>query len=453
MDPSTEQQHADLRVRASEPPTPRERTVEWIAGVLLVLGAAVAAVVTRASIPDLTLVAILLVLYVACWQITFEFGPASTTPVQLVSVPMWFAVDPALLPLLVVTAQVLGNVVASLLARERHHWRRVLIGVPDAWYAVGPAMVLLAFGVSEPSLDLWPILALALAAQFAVDTALLFARTWGAIGLSPAQQAPGVLWMSMVDLALAPIGLLAALAVWRSPLVLLALLPLVGLLTQFAKERDDRIRKALELSHAYQGTARLMGDVLEADDAYTGGEHTQGVVELSLAVGSALGLDSTQMRDLEFGALLHDIGKLRVPNEIINKPGKLDEEEWAVIRQHPRYGQEMLDRVGGALGDAGLIVRAHHERWDGGGYPDGLLAEAIPVEARIIAACDSFSAMTTDRSYRRGMPHDEALEELERCSGTQFDPTVVGILRRILSERPAPSALRLAPEPELRMAS
>ena len=179
-----------------------------------------------------------------------------------------------------------------------------------------------------------------------------------------------------------------------------------------------------------------MGDVLEADDAYTGGEHTQGVVELSLAVGETVGLTPRQMRTLEFGALLHDIGKLRVPNEIINKPGKLTDEEWAIIKQHPEHGQEMLDRVGGELSHAGEVVRAHHERWDGRGYPDGLLGEQIPIEARIITVCDSFSAMTTDRSYRKGMSIDVALEELDRCAGSQFDPQLVETLKAVLRRQP-----------------
>ena len=121
-----------------------------------------------------------------------------------------------------------------------------------------------------------------------------------------------------------------------------------------------------------------MGDMLEADDAYTGGEHSQGVVALSLAVGEGLGMSGTPLRNLEFGALLHDVGKILVPNEIINKPGKLTDAEFEVVKRHPVDGQHMLDRIGGALAEVGLIVRSHHERWDGGGYPDGIAGEAIP---------------------------------------------------------------------------
>ncbi|MDO9353403.1 MAG: HD domain-containing phosphohydrolase, partial [Solirubrobacteraceae bacterium] len=124
------------------------------------------------------------------------------------------------------------------------------------------------------------------------------------------------------------------------------------------------------------------------------------------------------------------------PNEIINKPGALDSSEWELIRMHPEYGQEMLDRVGGALTDAGRIVRAHHERWDGMGYPDRLREDAIPIAARIITVCDSFSAMTTTRSYSRAMSRADALAELERCSGTQFDPRVVEAVFALTERNP-----------------
>ena len=117
-----------------------------------------------------------------------------------------------------------------------------------------------------------------------------------------------------------------------------------------------------------------------------------------------LGLDAERRRNLEFGALLHDVGKIAIPKEIINKPGKLDPDEWTVIKTHTLEGQKMLDRVGGFMREVGLIVRSHHERWDGGGYPDGLAGEAIPLEARIIAVCDSWNAMRTDRAYRKALP-------------------------------------------------
>ncbi|HEX8050461.1 MAG TPA: HD-GYP domain-containing protein, partial [Solirubrobacterales bacterium] len=194
-----------------------------------------------------------------------------------------------------------------------------------------------------------------------------------------------------------------------------------------SRERQARIDQALALSEAYQGTALLLGDVVEADDAYTG-SHSRGVVELALAVSDRLGLDYEQRRNVEFAALLHDVGKISVPNEIINKKGPLDDAEWEVMRRHTIEGERMLKRIGGVLARVGTIVRASHEDFDGSGYPDGLAGEEIPIEARIVTACDAFSAMTTTRSYRKAMGVEAALEELRRCAGTQFDPDVVAVL-------------------------
>ena len=143
-----------------------------------------------------------------------------------------------------------------------------------------------------------------------------------------------------------------------------------------------------------------------------------------------------QLRNVEFGALLHDVGKIAVPKEIINKPGKLDEREWEIIKTHTIEGQKMLQRVGGFMREVGEIVRSSHERWDGGGYPDGLRGAAIPLESRIIATCDAFNAMTTDRSYRPAMPQRDAIAELVAHAGTQFDPLVVDALVRLLDREP-----------------
>jgi HD-GYP domain-containing protein (c-di-GMP phosphodiesterase class II) len=163
------------------------------------------------------------------------------------------------------------------------------------------------------------------------------------------------------------------------------------------------------------------------------------VVELSLAVSDALGLDSRQRRNVEFGALLHDVGKIAVPKEIINKPGPLDDAEWEIMRQHTIEGERMLNRIGGVLSEAGRIVRASHEDYDGSGYPDGLAGEQIPIEARIVTCCDAFSAMTTTRSYRKAMPTEKAIAELHACAGTQFDPQVVGVLAAMVEEETKPA--------------
>jgi HD-GYP domain-containing protein (c-di-GMP phosphodiesterase class II) len=225
----------------------------------------------------------------------------------------------------------------------------------------------------------------------------------------------------------------------------LLVLPLAGLLLVFALERGARVRQAIELSRAYRGTTLLLSDVLEVDDEYTG-LHSRSVVSLSVAVSDAMGLSSRQRRNVEFGALLHDVGKIAVPKEIINKPGPLTDDEWLVIKTHTIEGQRMLDRVGGLLSEVGRIVRSSHEKWDGSGYPDGLTGDQIPVESAIVSCCDAFNAMTTDRSYRKALPLSVAVAELRKNSGTQFCPAVVDALVGLVLETEA-EAVAAAAEP------
>jgi HD-GYP domain-containing protein (c-di-GMP phosphodiesterase class II) len=230
-----------------------------------------------------------------------------------------------------------------------------------------------------------------------------------------------------VDSLLAPVGLVAALASSRSQGAFLLVVPLAVLLGSFAKERQRRLDYALELSGAYRGTAFLLGDVVEADDAYTG-SHSRQVVGLALAVADKLGLEGRDRRDVEFTALLHDVGKIRIPSEIVNKPGPLTPDERALMETHTVEGEQLLVRVGGVLGEVGALVRSCHERIDGRGYPDGLAGAAIPLVSRIVCCCDAFNAMTTDRPYRKALPLGEALAELRRNAGTQFDADVVAAL-------------------------
>jgi HD-GYP domain-containing protein (c-di-GMP phosphodiesterase class II) len=127
--------------------------------------------------------------------------------------------------------------------------------------------------------------------------------------------------------------------------------------------------------------------------------------------------------DVAYGFYLHDIGKVGVPEQVLGKPGPLDEDEWRLMREHPAIGARIIEPIRFLTG-AMEIVRSHHERWDGSGYPDGLAAEQIPLTARIFALADSFDAMTSDRPYRRAMPVEAALDEIRRGAGTQFDPQV-----------------------------
>ena len=156
------------------------------------------------------------------------------------------------------------------------------------------------------------------------------------------------------------------------------------------------------------------------------------MVELSLELADALHLDAATRRNVEYTALLHDVGKIRVPTEIINKPGQLDEDEWEIMRRHTVDGEAMLTQVGGMLASVGRFVRSSHERYDGLGYPDGLAAEAIPIESRIVSVCDAYNAMVTDRAYRPAMHMSEALAELLRGAGTQFDPEAVAAMKHLL---------------------
>jgi HD-GYP domain-containing protein (c-di-GMP phosphodiesterase class II) len=188
----------------------------------------------------------------------------------------------------------------------------------------------------------------------------------------------------------------------------------------------------------------LLGDVVEADHAYTGA-HSRDVVDLSVAVAELLDIDPAERSTVEFAALLHDVGKIRMPKQILDKTGALTPAERELIEQHTIWGEQMLLRVGGMLADVGRVVRSCHEWWDGSGYPDGLAGTAIPEAARIVCACDAFSAMTADRPYRRARSVPDALAELHRCAGTQFDPAVVTALIRVVDANTrSSSAQRLA---------
>jgi putative nucleotidyltransferase with HDIG domain len=313
----------------------------------------------------------------------------------------------------------------------------VFIGLCDAWYALGPATVFAVGSVDGVHAADWPWWVLAFAAQLGVDTLMSSVVAWLEAGRWPKLHVRELAVVWLVDAALSPIGLLAAAVAVDDPVAVLGVLPLAALIAALAQERRYRLEQEVELSSAYQGVALLLGEVIEDDDHYTG-EHSRGVVELSVEIAKEMGLGERDQRLVEFGALLHDVGKLQVPNEIINKPGPLDDDEWAIMRRHTIDGEAMLARVGGMMHEVGRIVRGSHEDWDGTGYPDGLAGDAIPLPSRIVSCADAYSAMTTDRSYRRALGHDKAVAELERCAGTQFDPAVVTAAVRVVGRAAAP---------------
>ena len=378
-----------------------------------------------------------LVVFVASYalasRIDFEIGTGSAVPTQLVLVPMLVLLPEQYVPLCVAAGLLLGGLPEYV--RGRVPVDRSLLRLVNSWHAVGPALVLIAAGQPAPTPHNLPVYALALLAQFAFDFGSTALRDRLGLGVSPWSLLRFMVWIWAVDFALTPISVLAALGCGAHPSLVVVSLPLIGLLAYFARERQVRIDHALELGHAYRGTAMLLGDVVEADDAYTG-SHSRDVVSLVIDVADRMGLDARQRRDAEFAALLHDIGKIKVPGEIINKPGKLTDEEWEIMKTHTLEGERLLAQVGGILGNVGRIVRSCHEDWDGTGYPDGLVGEEIPLAARIVRACDAFSAMTTDRAYRKARPAGEAVAELKRCSGSDFDPVVVETLAAAVSSTP-----------------
>jgi HD-GYP domain-containing protein (c-di-GMP phosphodiesterase class II) len=371
-------------------------------------------------------------------RIEFNVGSGFTDPTQIVLVAMLFVVPPVWVPVLVAIAMTLGQVPDVVVGRL--YPSRLLTGPGHAWHAVGPALVFALADVGAPQLADIPIYVLAIAAQFLLDYAVSALSERISLGVAPTLQLRVMRPIWLADLLLSPIGVLAAIATYREPYAFLLVLPFAVLLASFAREHRARIAQAIELSSAYRNTALLLGDVIGEDDAYTGA-HSQSVVTVAAGIGHELKLDDDELRLVELGALLHDVGKIAIPKHIINKPGPLDDHEWDVVRTHTIVGQQMLDRVGGALADVGVVVRSSHERYDGTGYPDGACGADIPLASRIVGVADAYSAMTTDRPYRDALPEDEAIRRLLAGSGSQFDPAVVDAMVVVLIRQSRPRAL------------
>jgi HD-GYP domain-containing protein (c-di-GMP phosphodiesterase class II) len=426
LDPGAQRVIEEQRARRLHRLAVRERrTLLGSVGAFLAVAAVMVETVPTERTPGEFTTLLLIAVYALAFRLDFEVGTGSAVPTQLVLVPMLFVLPTGLVPIAVASGVVCGSLTEYV--RGALHLERVFMRLGNCWHAVGPALVLGLAGEPTPSLRDWPLYAAALGSQFALDYGSSALRGWIALGVPPKVQLRTMAWVYMIDGGLATVGLAVAFASTDSPYGVVLAVPLVALLSVFARERRVRIDHELELRDAYRGTAFLLGDVVEADDGYTG-EHSRDVVALTLGVVDELGLDEGARRDAEFVALLHDVGKLRVPNEIINKAGPLTDEEWEIVKQHTIEGERLLHRVGGLLGQIGKIIRSCHERYDGTGYPDGLAGEEIPPIARIVYCCDAYNAMTTHRSYRAALPREEAVAELRRESGTQFDPRVVEAL-------------------------
>ena len=208
------------------------------------------------------------------------------------------------------------------------------------------------------------------------------------------------------------------------------------LLEGIAEIGGNAIRRARlfeNLEQSYIQMVVSLARTMDARDTYTSG-HSERISQWAEAVARELGCGEGEIQDIRWGALLHDIGKIGVPDAILRKPSQLTGQEWVVMRKHPVIGEEILVPIGRMRGVAGL-VRHHQEMWDGSGYPDGLKGEEIPLGARILSVCDAYSAITDDRPYKKARTHLEAVTELRRCAGTQFDPRVVEAFCQIIERQ------------------
>jgi putative nucleotidyltransferase with HDIG domain len=426
LDPRSQRVIEERRARRLSRLAARERGTLFVSvGAFLAIAIVMVDAIPSDRSPGAFATALFIVLYALAFRLDFEIGTGSAVPTQLVLVPMLFVLPTGIVPIAVASGVLLAALTEY--AGGSLHFERIFVRLASCWHAIGPALVLGLAGEPEPDLSQWPLYLAALGAQFALDYVSTALRGWATLGEPPRMHLRTMGWVWMIDGGLATVGLAVAFAATDSSSGVLLALPLVALLSIFARDRRVRLDQELELRDAYRGTAFLLGDVVEADDGYTG-EHSRDVVELTLSVVDELGLDEQARRDAEFAALLHDIGKIRVPNEIINKDGPLTDDEWEIIKQHTVEGERLLHRVGGLLGQIGKIIRSCHERYDGTGYPDGLAGDEIPLIARIVYCCDAYNAMTSDRAYRAALPRAEAVAELRRGAGTQFDPVVVDAL-------------------------
>jgi HD-GYP domain-containing protein (c-di-GMP phosphodiesterase class II) len=418
----------EARTRRAREMDQRERVVYGASAALFVavaVGMAILLPQTREARP--LLAAALVAAYAVLARIRFEFGEAYVSAEELVLIPMLVLLPAAYVPLLVAGAALL-SVLPECLGGVWHRQRWVA-AIADSWLAVGPALVVALLLSGYPSLADADIYVLAFAAQLVGDFGWSATRNALLTRVPVRAHARGYVASALGPTTFSSLGFIVGVAAVQSVFALIVIGPLIWLLQAFSRERQERYTATLELNRAYRGTVMLLADVLEFEDGYTA-DHSRSVVELVRAVAEELGVDQDVLQELEFGALLHDVGKISIPKEVLHKPSKLTPNEFELVKTHTIEAQFMLDRVGGLLGRVGEIVRSCHERWDGGGYPDGLKGEEIPLSARIIFACDAYNAMTTDRPYRPAMPREDAIAELKRNTGTQFDPTVVAAVIR-----------------------
>jgi len=253
-------------------------------------------------------------------------------------------------------------------------------------------------------------------------------------GMQTVESAIGALRLGAFDYVMKPFDLRQVEAVVKRALehqdLIVAKERYEGHLEELVEQRTAELDDALNsLENAYRSTLKALTAALETRDLETHG-HSERVVTYSLRLGREYGLDSQRIKALEFGSLLHDIGKIGVPDSILRKPAKLTDEEWVLMREHPMHGQQILRGIH-FLEGAARVVAQHHEKWDGSGYPMGLRGEDIDLCARIFSVADAFDAMTSNRVYRKGKSYEAAATELDEWAGKQFDPKVVEAFHRV----------------------
>jgi diguanylate cyclase (GGDEF)-like protein len=539
--------------------------------------------------PDLSWALLLVGLYALVGgTVRFPIGAGYLVPTYVILVPMLLLLPPATVPLLAAVGWVLASL--GRLAARRGRAEHVLFAIPNAWHAVGPALVLMVAGTHHGAIPTAAIYLVAFLSGCLIDLVVSSLREAAANGVTPTVQLRVAAQVWLIDACIAPLGLLLALGARHDHPAVLMVLPLGALLLVLQRDRTHRIVQAQErlelaitdpltrlgnrrklaadltermetISYAeplvlmvfdldgfktYNDTfghmagdallARMGGKLAEvvspAGTAYrlggdefcvilpaqphqvpaavaaaagalredgetfsiaaSGGavilpqeanspdyalqladermylrkqerhpsaareqtrdvlvrimqakqpglnDHSSEVSRLAVSVGRRLNMEAEQIDELARAADLHDIGKVGVPDAILDKPGQLNEQEWDLVRQHTILGERILSAAP-ALRPVARIVRASHERWDGAGYPDGLAGEAIPLAARIVAACDAYDAITSDRCYRPARPPAEARAELMREAGHQFDPAVITAVLAALDELDQPA--------------
>ena len=568
--------------------TKRELAVESVAGLLFLAAAGLLLLVGGAPGFDPTLAVLLVILYALISRVEFPIGAGFVVPSYLVLAPMLVLEPSTVVPLLAAAGLVLGAF-GQWIARQAGP-ERMLFSIPDAWHAVGPALVLALTGHNQGDITVPAVLLAAFAAACLFDLISATLRESAALGVAPNVQLRVLAKVWVVDACLAPIGFLAALSASDAEGRVLLILPLGALLLIMARDRNARITQAqrrleqalidpltrlgnrrqldidlrekldaatqkaplvlmvfdldgfktyndtfghgagdallerlagkLTVAVTPTGTAyRLGGDefcvlvevvperldlplraavsaltergeeftihasygvvllphettnpdyalqladhrmyarkhsrsegprdqacdvLMRSLEAREPGlhDHSNDVADLSHRVGRRLGLPVEELDELVRAAELHDVGKVGIPDAILKKPAALDRFEWEFMHQHTILGERILNAAP-ALRPVGAIVRSTHERWDGRGYPDGLAGEQIPLGARIVAVCDAYDSMVSDRPYRSALGHAWACEELRREAGKQFDPTVVDAFLAEVDVRAAGSA-------------